>query len=120
MRRRVKNKPSLLSPAGSFLKRLAQSDSIFRRRVFRIGCWSFALFFVYSVMSGNYGIPRIIRLKMEKEALIQDNRRQIIQLVDNEQIRDKLRYDMNYIEYIARSRYHMAAPNEIIYRYRGH
>lgn len=119
MRRRVQNKPSLLSPAGNFIKRLSQPDSKFRRRIFRIGSWSLALFFLYSFMSGTYGIPRIIRLKMEKDALIKSNRQQLAQLVDREQTRDKLLYDFRYIEYIARTKYHMVAPNEIIYRYRG-
>lgn len=71
-------------------------------------------------MSGTYGIPRIIRLKMEKDALINSNRHQLAQLVDSEQIRDKLLYDFRYIEQIARTKYYMAAPNETIYRYRGH
>jgi cell division protein FtsB len=69
-------------------------------------------------MSGTYGIPRIVRLEMEKESLIKANRALTIELIDAERIKKMLQSDPGYIEYIARTRYHMARPNETIYRYR--
>jgi len=119
MPRRRKTKPSLLSPASNFLKRISDGDSRLRRRLVKICAWSLALFFIYTCMSGTYGFPRIIRLKMEKDALMDANRRQLVQLADDLRIRSLLKTDPSYIEYIARSRYHMAATNETIYRYGG-
>ena len=120
MPRRVKTKSSILAPAGSLIKRLADTNARVRRKIIRYGLWGVSLFFLYTVMSGTYGLPRIVRLKMEKEALIDANRRHLVELVDAARVREMLKSDPNYIEWIARTRYHLARPDEIIYRYRGH
>jgi len=78
-----------------------------------------ALLFLYSLMSGTYGLPRIVRLKIEKEALIEANRECVVELVDMARVRRMLRSDPAYIERIARMRYHMVRSGETIYRYRG-
>ena len=70
-------------------------------------------------MSGTYGIPRIVRLTLERDALTDANRQLQVQLVDAARTRQMLQEDLRYIEYIARTQYFMAAPNETIYRYRG-
>jgi cell division protein FtsB len=70
-------------------------------------------------MGGTYSIPRIIRLKMEQQALIEANRQYTVELVDAARVRRLLLTSPSYIEYIARSRYRMVRPNETIYRYRG-
>lgn len=70
-------------------------------------------------MSGTYGIPRIIRLEMEKRALIKANKSLTIELIDADRIREMLKSDPTYIESIARTKYHMAYPDETIFRYRG-
>ena len=119
MPRRVRPKTSLLSPAGSLLKRLSDANIRLRRRIVHCSMWVIGLFFLYTLMSGTYGIPRIVRLKMEKEALIEDNRRRLVELVDSVREREMLKNDPAYIEQIARSRYYMARPNETIYRYRS-
>jgi len=119
MPRRVKKKTSLLAPAGSLLRRLSSTDARLRRRIVRYGLWGIGLFFLYSVMSGTYGIPRIVKLKMEKEALIEANSKQLIDLVDATRLRDMLKHDATYINQIARSKYYMTRPDETIFRYRG-
>jgi len=119
MSRRIKKKPSLLAPAGDLLKKLSNTNARTRRRVFKIGLWVATAFFLYSFMSGTYGIPRIIRLEMERSQLIASNQRQMVELIDAVRVRKMLESNPGFIEYIARTRYHMAYPNEIIYRFRG-
>ena len=118
-RRVTKKRPSILAPAGNFVKRVTDDSARIRRRLVTIGFWIIALFFAYSFVSGDYGIPRIIRLELEKRQLQEANRQQLAQLIDATRERDMLKSDHTYIEYIARTKYHMARPNETIYRYRG-
>ena len=119
MPRRVKKTPSLFAPAGDFLRKLSNEQARFRRRLVIVGFLGVIVFFVYSVMNETYGIPRITRLELERKALLQANQRQLVQLVDASRERELLRTDDAYIEYIARTRYHMAYPNETVYRYHG-
>ncbi len=119
MPRRVRQKPSLLAPASDLIKRLSGENARLRRRLVFAGYCGVALFFAYSVASDTYGVPRILRLEMEKRVLSDANRRQTAQLIDNIRERNLLLNDRNYIELIARTKYHMAYPNETIYRYRG-
>lgn len=91
----------------------------FRRRVVKYGFWGIGLLFLYSLMSGTYGIPRIIRLEMERKALVECNRRDLVDLVDASRLKKMLESDRVYLEYLARTRYHMTYPDETIYRYRG-
>ena len=103
----------------NFVKRLSGTDLRLRRKLIKYGFWAIGLLFVYSLVSGTYGIPRIIRLEMQRKALIQSNRAELVDLIDSERIRDMLLNDKDYIEFIARTRYHMVYSNETIYRYRG-
>ena len=119
MPRRRKSKPSLFSPAGELIRRVTDTDSRLRRRIIRFGRWGLFVFFLYSAMSGTYGFPRIIRLTMERRALEDNNRRLLVQLADQRRLRDLLRSDPAYIEYVARTQYHMVAPDETLYRYRN-
>ncbi len=119
MPRRVKKKPSLFAPASDFIKRLSNEKARFRRRLVIAGFIGVIAFFVYSVMNETYGIPRITRLELERKALQQANRKQTAELIDAALERDLLRADRDYIEYIARTRFHMAYPNETVYRYHG-
>jgi cell division protein FtsB len=120
MARRIKQSRSLLGPlAENFVKRLSNTDARLRRMIVMYGFVFLGVFFLYSLMSGTYGIPRIVRLELEKKTLIDANRRQLAQFIDAAAVRKMLTSDRNYIEYIARTRYHMVYPNEVIYRYRG-
>lgn len=120
MPRRVKKSPSLLSPlTDNLVRRLSGTDNRIRRKVIKYGFWTIGLLFVYSLMSGTYGIPRIVRLEMERKAYIEANHQHTVDLVDAARTKEMLRSDPSYIEYIARTRYHMAYPNETIYRYQG-
>lgn len=117
MPRRIRKKRSVLAPiADSFINKLSSTNTRTRKRVLRIGGWIIGLLFLYSLMSGNYGIPRIVRLELEHSRLMQANQRLAAELVDNERIRRKLKSDPAYIEYIARSQYFMVRPDETVYR----
>lgn len=118
-RRVTKKKPSLFAPAGNFVKRVTDDSARVRRRLVTIGFWLIAIFFAYSFVSGDYGIPRIVRLELERKGLQEANLRQMAQLIDATRTRDLLKSDSTYIEYIARTKYHMVRKNETIYRYRG-
>jgi cell division protein FtsB len=119
MPRRIRSKPTLLTPAGNLIKRLRESDDRLRRRLTWIVLGVIGLFLVWSSFDSEYGLTRIIRLQMEQKAMLRTNQREMAELIDAVRVRDLLRTDKGYIEYIARTRYHMAAPNETIYRFRG-
>ena len=120
MPRRIRNKkPSLLAPAGNLIMSLSNADSRLRRRVLRVGLWGLAGLFVISLLFGNYSMVRIVKLQLKKSTLIETNRQLTINLIDVARSRDMLLDDPYYIEQIARSRYYMVRPGEIIYRYRG-
>ncbi len=120
MPRRVKKKrQSFLAPAGDFIKRLSNTKARSRRKLLRYSIWALAIFLGYSFMSGTYGLPRIVRLELEKRDLVRGNHEMMVELIDSDRVRDMLRNDPAYIEKIARTRYHMSYPNETIYRYRG-
>jgi len=120
MPRRIKKKKSIFAPlADNFMHRLSASDSRFRRKFVKISFWVVGLIFFYTLMSGTYGIPRIIRLEMQRHTLIESNQRLTAELIDDGRICKLLENDPSYIEYIARTKYRMVRPNETIYRYRG-
>ena len=119
MPRRKKQSRSFLTPlAENFIKRISTADSRLRRRVVRYGFWTLAGLFLYSLMSGTYGLPRIARLELERRSLEQSNRHIRAEVADFARTKKRLLYDPNYIEYIARTRYFMVAPGETVYRYR--
>jgi cell division protein FtsB len=118
-RRVTKKKASLFAPAGNFVRRVTDDSARVRRRFMTVGFWLIAVFFAYSFVSGDYGIPRIVRLELERKGLDEANRRQLAQLIDATRERELLKSDSTYIEFIARTKYHMANKNETIYRYRG-
>jgi cell division protein FtsB len=117
-RRVTKKRPSLLAPAGDFIKRLSDDSPRLRRRLLLVGFWSVALFFGYSLASGDYGVPHITKLELESRGLQDANRRLLVQLLDATRERNMLRSDSAYIEFIARTQFHMARANETIFRYR--
>ncbi len=110
-------RPSILAPAGDWLRKIATTDSRQRRRVLRWTGWIVGVAFAWSLISGDYSIPNIVRLSMEKQALIDANMRQTAELIDAERRRDLLLTDAGYIEFIARTQYQMVQPGEIVYRY---
>ncbi len=120
MPRRVSKNKSIFTPiADNFLKKISTSDKRVRRKIIKYGFWLVGLFFVYSMVSSTYGIKRIVTLQLEKNTLIDINRQEYVKLVDGQQIKNLLLHDDDYIEYIARTRYHMVFPGETIYRYQG-
>lgn len=86
----------------------------------KYGCWLLVLMVGYSFMSGTYGLPRIVRLELERSRLLASNRVLTAELIDAARIRNMLRHDPDYIERIARTRYYMVYPGETVYRNRGH
>jgi len=120
MPRRVSKNKSIFTPiADNFIRNISTADKRIKRKIIKYGFWLICLFFVYSLLSSTYGIKRIITLKLEKNTLIDMNRQEFVKLIDGQQMRNLLLHNKDYIEYIARTRYHMVYPGETIYRYRG-
>lgn len=119
MPRRINNKPSILEPAGDLIRKFSDSDSRLRRRVLKGSLIALGVWFLLSLLFGTYSLPRIVRLNLERDALVESNRRLTVGLIDANRKRDLLRTDPTYIESVARTDYFMVRPNEIIYRYRG-
>ncbi|MEW5994196.1 MAG: septum formation initiator family protein [Candidatus Zixiibacteriota bacterium] len=119
MPRRIKQSRSLLAPlAQNLARRLASADKRTRRKMIRYASWILALVFVYSLMAGTYSLPRIARLELERQALIRNNGQLSVELIDAARTKKLLLDDPAYIEYIARTKYYMARPDETVYRYR--
>ncbi|MBU8933207.1 MAG: septum formation initiator family protein [candidate division Zixibacteria bacterium] len=120
MPRRSRKTRSFFAPLTDGLwQRMSDHNSRVRRRVIRVGFWVIGGLFLYSLMSGTYGIPRIARLELERRSLVEANRYLTVELIENDRLRQLLRSSPSYIEGIARTRYYMVRPNETIYRYRG-
>jgi len=119
MPRRKRSRSSLLAPAGDLIKKLSDHDSRLRRRILKVALWAFGIWFTFSLFVGTYGLPRIARLHLQKGALENSNRDLTVELIDAARQRYLLLTDSGYIEEVARSRYYLSHPNEIIYRYRG-
>jgi cell division protein FtsB len=120
MPKRVNKNKSIFTPlTENFIKRVSTSDDRTRRRIVRYSLVLFGVFLLYSIFSGTFGIRRIIKLELEKNTLVETNRIEMAKLIDAGQINQMLKSDNSYIEYIARTRYHMVYPGETIYRYRG-
>lgn len=118
MPRRIKKKPSLLAPAGNLIKRLSDTDKRLRRRVLTYTLWGLGVLFVYGLLFGTYSIPRIAKLHLKEQSLVEDNRKLTADLIDAVRQREMLQSSPEYIEYIARTRYFMVRPDETVYRYR--
>lgn len=120
MPRRVTKSKSIFTPiADNFLKKISTADIRVRRKFIKYGFWVIGLFFIYSLFSPTYGIKRIVTLELEKKTLIDMNRQEFVKLIDGQQMQNLLLFNHEYIEYIARTRYHMVYPGETIYRYQG-
>lgn len=111
-----KSKKSLLEPLRqSVAKRLSNTDIRIRRKVL-LGLVVFVgLFLLYSFF-------RLLRFCPYRPAsrpatsAQKENRRLLVRLVDTELTRNRLLNDMNYIEYIARTKHFFSRPGEVIYR----
>ena len=120
MSRRVrKKKPPLLAPAENLMRRLSDTDVRLRRKIVRYAVWIGSILIFYSLAFGDFSIPRIVRLHMERGALIETNRNKVAEIIDAEMTREQLLNDPVFIEIIARTKYHMIRPGETLYRYRG-
>lgn len=118
MPRRVKESRFALAPlAEDFVRRLSKENSQLRRKIVRYGFWIMGSLFVYSMTIGSYSVPRIVRLQLQRQQLVEANRRMTLQLINDTHVKDLLESDPAYIEYVARTKYHMVYPGETIYRY---
>jgi cell division protein FtsB len=55
---------------------------------------------------------------MTKHQLKKENHLLLVKLVDAELTQRRLETDLNYIEYIARTKHFLSRPGEVIYRFR--
>ncbi len=110
-------KKSLLEPIRqNLVQRLSNTDVRLRRKVLRGLIIFVGLFLIYSFFSGTFGFVRIARLNIQKNHLQKENHRLLVKLVTAEIIQKRLQNDLDYIEYIARTRHHLSRPGEVIYR----
>jgi len=112
-----KKKKSLIQPIKqNIAKRLSNTDIRIRRKAL-LGLVVFVgVFLLYSFFSGSYGFVHIAQLHAKKSHLEKENHQLLAQLVDAELISKRLLSDMDYIEYIARTRHYFSRPGEVIYR----
>ncbi|UCD93368.1 MAG: septum formation initiator family protein [Candidatus Zixiibacteriota bacterium] len=110
---------SLLEPLRqNVVKRLSNTDARARRKLL-LGLIIFiGLFLLYSFFSGTYGFVRIAKLHVQKHRLAEQNHYLLVRLVDAELTAKRLRNDMTYIEYIARTKHFFSKPGEVIYRFK--
>jgi cell division protein FtsB len=114
--RRARSK-SFLSPLKQNLAdRLSNTENRFRRGLFRIMVVVAALFVLYSFFGGDYGFIRIARLDQKKQAMIKENQKLLVKLINADIERQRLENDLKHIEYIARTKHFFTRPGEVIYR----
>jgi len=112
-----KNRKSLIEPIRqNIAKRLSNTDIRVRRKAL-LGLVVFVgLFLLYSFFSGSYGFVHIAQLHAKQNHLEKENHQLLAYLVDAEITKKRLLSDMNYIEYIARTKHYFSRPGEVIYR----
>lgn len=114
--RKPKNK-SLFTPLAQNLKKsLSNTDVRHRRTALRVLVIVIGIFLAYSFFSGPTGFIRIAKLHIQKRQLTRQNHELLVNLVDAEYTAKRLKSDMKFIEYIARTRHYFAKPGEVIYR----
>jgi cell division protein FtsB len=112
-------KKSLLTPIRqNLVKRLSNTDIRFRRKMLRGLLIFIGLFLIYSFFSGTYGFVRIAKLHLHNNRLEKENHQLLVKLIDADLTQKRLQNDLNYIEYIARTRHHLSRPGEVIYRFK--
>ncbi|MFH2036875.1 MAG: septum formation initiator family protein [Candidatus Zixiibacteriota bacterium] len=116
--RRNKKKSVFAPIKQNFVNRLSNTDARARRNIFRIFGVVVAVFLLYSFFSGDCGFIRIAKLHIQKHRLINTNQELLVELVDAEITTNRLLNDLNYIEYIARTKHFLSKPGETIYRLR--
>jgi cell division protein FtsB len=119
MPRRIHKDRSLFKPLVNLLtRRFAETNSLTRRRLVRLIALGFVAMFCYSLLFGTFSLPRMVRLSIEKNALTHSNRELAVALIDAARTKRLLLNDPTYIELVARTKYSLAYPDEIMYRYR--
>lgn len=98
------------------LSRLSNNERRLRRLMFRMLLIVSVLFIVYAVFDSNNGFIQIYKLKKAQNELIATNHRLLVKLMSAEITKRRLQDDIGYLEYIARSKYNMSLPGEVIYR----
>jgi cell division protein FtsB len=98
--------------------RLSNSGARVRRILFRVTVVFAFGFLIYTFFGGTYGFLRIARLHAQKKEVERVNRQLLIRLINADYTRYRLENDLEYIEYIARTRHFFARPGETIYRFK--
>lgn len=111
-----KNKSFLAPLTQNLRKKLSNTDVRVRRKALHILLVIIVVFTVYSFFSGPTGFIRIARLHIQKNQLERQNHELLADLVDAEYTAKRLKSDMKFIEYIARTRHYFAREGEVIYR----
>jgi len=100
------------------MQRLSNSGNRIRRAMFRILAAAALIFLGYTFFGGAYGFMRIARLHAQKDRIMKANHQLLVKLITSDITRNRLENDLNYIEYIARTRHHFSRPGETIYRFK--
>ncbi len=98
--------------------RLSNSKNTFRRGMFRILLVAVLAFLVYAFFGGTYGFVRIAKIHNKINEINKANHELLVRLIDAEYDRMRLQNDLNYIEYIARTKHLFTRPGEVIYRFK--
>ncbi len=119
MPRRIRQSRSLMAELLELVsRRLGRRDKELRDKALRYAFCMLGLVFFYSLVVGTYSLPHIARLELRQRALEKTNRQLTVKLVDAARTKRLLLENSTYIENIARTKYHMARPQETIYRFR--
>jgi cell division protein FtsB len=103
---------------GDLVSRLSNTDQQFRRILFRLLVVLVLVFLGYAFFGGTNGFIHIAKLQMKKKELARENQELLVKLIDADITRSRLKNDLNYIEYIARTRHLLSRPGEVIYRFK--
>ena len=97
-------------------RRLSNNDNRLRRVMLRLLLLFIIGFMGYAIFDSNNGFIHIYNLKKAQTELIRSNHRLLVRLMNAEITKRRLNDDLGYLEYIARSKYNMSLPGEVIYK----
>ncbi len=110
------SKKTLKNIRKNLTRRISETNLGTRRKLFRIAAVFVVVFLAYSFLGGNTGFIRIAKLHIEKHRLTEENHNLMVELIDAEMTSSRLQNDLDYIEFIARTRHLLSRSGEIIYR----
>ena len=112
----TKRKPIQDRSPRRLIRLLRKKASPHRSYLLKAGAMLLVLFVVYSFLGGEFGFLNLMRLERHNSSLQHQKRELTAEIVNLEYSLKRLESDSLYVQGIARSRYGLAAEDELLIR----